>query len=79
MGVQVETRINCPLSAMQTFWYRRLLLKDTKMLKSLEAEFSNDPTVQVCTPCCFEKVLYFTCLVMAEKGWVSVNGQADRL
>ncbi len=44
---QVETRINCPLSAMQTFWYRRLLLKDSKMLKSLEAEFSSDPKVQV--------------------------------
>ena len=44
---QVETRINCPLSAMQTFWYRRLLLKDSKMLKSLEAEFSSDPNVQV--------------------------------
>ena len=46
-GGQVETRINCPLSAMQTFWYRRLLLKDSKMLKSLEAEFSSDPNVQV--------------------------------
>ncbi|KAK9840665.1 hypothetical protein WJX81_008358 [Elliptochloris bilobata] len=43
---RVETRINCPLSAMQTFWYRRLLLKDSKMLKSLEAEFSSDPNVQ---------------------------------
>jgi len=50
-AAQVETRINCPLSAMQTFWYRRLLLKDSKMLKSLEAEFSNDPTVQVRCPC----------------------------
>ena len=49
-GGQVETRINCPLSAMQTFWYRRLLLKDSKMLKSLEAEFSSDPNVQVGPP-----------------------------
>lgn len=36
--VQVETRITCPLSAMQTFWYRRLLLKDSKMLAAIEAE-----------------------------------------
>ncbi|KAK9807695.1 hypothetical protein WJX72_006345 [[Myrmecia] bisecta] len=38
---RVETRINCPLSAMQTFWYRRLLLKDSKMLHAVEAEFGN--------------------------------------
>ncbi|KAL4421455.1 hypothetical protein ABPG75_010746 [Micractinium tetrahymenae] len=34
----VETRINCPLSLMQTFWYRRLLLKDKAMLVQLEDE-----------------------------------------
>lgn len=37
---------------MQTFWYRRLLLKDSKMLKNLEAEISNDPSVQVCLSSC---------------------------
>jgi len=38
---QVETRITCPLSAMQTFWYRRLLLKDSRMLAAIEAEHQN--------------------------------------
>lgn len=38
---QVETRITCPLSAMQTFWYRRLLLKDSRMLAAIEAEHHN--------------------------------------
>ncbi len=38
---QVETRITCPLSAMQTFWYRRLLLKDSRMLAAIEAEQHN--------------------------------------
>lgn len=47
LRVQVETRIHCPLSAMQTFWYRRLLLKDSAMLKSLEAEVTKDGGVQV--------------------------------
>jgi hypothetical protein len=42
--MQVETRITCPLSDMQTFWYRRLLLKDSKLLIKLEKE---DQTVQV--------------------------------
>ncbi|GFH13581.1 uncharacterized protein HaLaN_09499, partial [Haematococcus lacustris] len=32
---KVETRINCPLSEFQTFWYRRLLLRDCEMLKQL--------------------------------------------
>jgi hypothetical protein len=32
---------------MQTFWYRRLLLKDSKMLQSLEAEVGSDPSIQV--------------------------------
>ena len=37
-ALQVETRITCPLSAMQTFWYRRLLTRDSKMLTNIEAE-----------------------------------------
>ena len=36
--LQVETRITCPLSAMQTAWYRRLLLKDSALLIKLEKE-----------------------------------------
>ena len=42
---QVETRINCPLSSMQTFWYRRLLLKDTALLRSIETDASKDGAV----------------------------------
>ncbi len=38
MCLQVETRIDCPLSELQTFWYRRLLLKDSRMLAAIEAE-----------------------------------------
>ncbi|PNH02219.1 SWI/SNF-related matrix-associated actin-dependent regulator of chromatin subfamily A member 5, partial [Tetrabaena socialis] len=34
---RLETRIHCPLSAMQTFWYRRLLLRDCRLLADLEA------------------------------------------
>ncbi|KAG1680939.1 hypothetical protein FOA52_009898 [Chlamydomonas sp. UWO 241] len=33
---RMETRINCPLSEMQTFWYRRLLLKESSLLAELE-------------------------------------------
>ena len=44
---QVETRIHCPLSSMQTFWYRRLLLKDSAMLKSLETEVTKEDAVKV--------------------------------
>lgn len=36
---QIETRVYCPLSQMQTFWYRRLLLKDSSLLKKIEADF----------------------------------------
>ena len=32
----METRINCPLTEMQTFWYRRLLLRDSSVLLSEE-------------------------------------------
>ncbi|PRW60864.1 SNF2 super family [Chlorella sorokiniana] len=34
----VETRIYCPLSEMQTFWYRRLLMKDSAALLQVEKE-----------------------------------------
>ena len=47
LPVQVETRITCPLSAMQTFWYRRLLTRDSKMLTNIEAEDSKEKEVNV--------------------------------
>ncbi len=42
----METRITCPLSAMQTFWYRRLLTRDSKMLTNIEAEDSKEVNVR---------------------------------
>ena len=33
---KVETRVMCPLSEAQTFWYRRLLLKDSALLERVE-------------------------------------------
>ena len=35
---KVETRVMCPLSAAQTFWYRRLLLKDSPLLERAEQD-----------------------------------------
>lgn len=35
---QEEIRISCPLSEMQTFWYRRLLMRDSTMLKEAEKD-----------------------------------------
>lgn len=40
--MQVETRIDCPLTKLQTFWYRRLLLKDARALLSLESQAAQD-------------------------------------
>ena len=37
---KVETKIMCPLSAAQTFWYRRLLMRESNALQSLEAAAS---------------------------------------
>lgn len=34
---KVETQIDCPLSPMQEFWYKRLLLKNSAMLAKVEA------------------------------------------
>jgi len=34
---KVETRVMCPLTEAQTFWYRRLLLKDSALLQRAEA------------------------------------------
>ncbi|KAK9784646.1 hypothetical protein WJX73_007480 [Symbiochloris irregularis] len=39
---RVETRIDCPLTKLQTFWYRRLLLKDARALLSLESQAAQD-------------------------------------
>ena len=35
---KLETTINCPLSEMQTFWYKRLLLRESALLGELERE-----------------------------------------
>ena len=37
-SVQLETRISCPLTKMQTFWYRRLLLRDSSVFAAEEAK-----------------------------------------
>ena len=37
MPPKVETTISCPLAEYQLFWYRRLLLKDSKLLSRIEA------------------------------------------
>ncbi|KAK3256785.1 hypothetical protein CYMTET_34099, partial [Cymbomonas tetramitiformis] len=34
----LETRVECPLSRLQTFWYRRLLLRDSAVLAQVEKE-----------------------------------------
>ena len=33
---KLETTISCPLSEMQLFWYKRLLLRESSLLKELE-------------------------------------------
>ena len=38
LPAKVETRISCPLSEYQTFWYRRLLTRDAKLLERIEKE-----------------------------------------
>jgi len=35
---KLETTISCPLSEMQLFWYKRLLLRESALLKQLEAD-----------------------------------------
>jgi SWI/SNF-related matrix-associated actin-dependent regulator of chromatin subfamily A member 5 len=40
MPPKLETKIMCPLSEMQLFWYKRLLLKDSKMLQHVEKEMA---------------------------------------
>ena len=32
---KIETTINCPLSEMQTFWYKRLLLREWDLGRDL--------------------------------------------
>jgi hypothetical protein len=44
----VETRIHCPLSLMQTFWYRRLLLRESATLARIEQEVAGKVKVCVC-------------------------------
>ncbi|CAE8636631.1 unnamed protein product [Polarella glacialis] len=38
-----EVRVNCPLSPMQIFWYRRLLIKDWTLLARVEKGEGNIP------------------------------------
>jgi len=35
---RLETKVMCPLSPMQIFWYKRLLLRDSKLLERVEAQ-----------------------------------------
>ena len=35
---KLETTITCPLSEMQLFWYKRLLLRESSLLRQLETE-----------------------------------------
>jgi len=35
---KLETTIHCPLSEMQLFWYKRLLLRESALLRDLESE-----------------------------------------
>ena len=37
---RLETRVNCPLTEMQTFWYRRLLMKESFLLEEMEGQVS---------------------------------------
>ena len=39
---KLETMIKCPLSEMQRFWIKRLLLKDSHLLAKLETDNSTD-------------------------------------
>ena len=34
---KLETKVYCPLSKVQTFWYKALLLKDVNRLANLES------------------------------------------
>jgi hypothetical protein len=38
---KLETLIACPLSAMQVFWYKRLLLRESSLLAHLESEHAD--------------------------------------
>lgn len=44
----VETRIHCPLSVMQTFWYRRLLLREGAALARIERQVAGKVKVGCC-------------------------------
>ena len=42
MPPKLETTISCPLSEMQLFWYKRLLLKDSELLEKLERDANSE-------------------------------------
>lgn len=39
---KLETRVYCPLSKMQVFWYRALLMKDSALLEKLDRDNEDD-------------------------------------
>ena len=38
---KTETLIRCPMSSMQKFWIKRLLLKDSNLIESIENQYQN--------------------------------------
>eukprot|EP00958_Prasinococcus_capsulatus_P001206 scaffold106_cov380-Prasinococcus_capsulatus_cf.AAC.44 len=43
---KIEIKVPCPLAPCQIFWYKRLLLKNSKTLAALETEAANDPDLK---------------------------------
>ena len=35
---KVEKKVMCPMSPQQTFWYKRILMKDSALLQTLEGK-----------------------------------------
>ena len=42
MPPKLETTISCPLTEMQLFWYKRLLLRESALLKELESAHQSE-------------------------------------
>jgi len=42
---KLETTISCPLSEMQLFWYKRLLLRESVLLRDLEKSYEGSASV----------------------------------
>jgi SNF2 family DNA or RNA helicase len=41
--LKIEKKIMCPLTKVQTLWYKKFLLKDSTLLVQLENEEGNEP------------------------------------